>query len=175
MASSTAAPAAQLAPLPRESLLYTLTPPSTGSGSAPSIFSLIDLSNPTPSTPLLSLRTPVTSPRPHTLTRLGRTHILHADAQRALVHLHSLHAPSLSARLLPAAPLAALAASHDGAWIAGASALDGHVWLWDAQGALVGSWQAAYRPVTTLRWSEEGDFLVTAGEDARISVWTLAG
>jgi hypothetical protein len=167
------------AQLPREAILYSLTP-AQPSGHVAAVVAVVGLSAPNAHAPLLTLRSAVPAPGAHALARLGAAHVVHADAARALLHIHALPGSSgssgaLAARCIPAAPLRALAASHAAsAALAASSAADGHVWLWDPRGRLCASWQAAYRPVTCLAWTDDDDFLISAGDDSRIAAWSVA-
>lgn len=78
-------------------------------------------------------------------------------------------------RIILPSKLLCIACSPNGELIAGGS-FDGRIFLWQiATGDLLASFDAHYRAVTVLKWTEDGAGLVTGSEDARILVWSLAG
>ena len=71
--------------------------------------------------------------------------------------------------------LCSLAASPDGALLAGGGPA-GLLWLWHASsGRLMRSWHAHGRAACALCWSADGSWLVSGGEDTLVTVWSLAG
>ncbi|KAK1859194.1 hypothetical protein I4F81_001791 [Pyropia yezoensis] len=75
----------------------------------------------------------------------------------------------------PERPLVAAAASPCGSWLA-AGAASGRAYVWDApSGALLRAWDAHYRGVTALVWTDDGGGVVTAGGDGLVALWPTVG
>jgi len=70
--------------------------------------------------------------------------------------------------------LRGLAGTADGAYCAGGAAA-GKCYVWDvASGALLRQWDAHYKAVTVLAFTDDGQLLITASEDAYVHVWRVA-
>lgn len=56
-----------------------------------------------------------------------------------------------------------------------AGGVSGHCFVWDAtNGELLNTWPAHYRKTSVVRFTHDGAFVVTAGDDAIVNVWSLA-
>eukprot|EP00271_Cylindrocystis_brebissonii_P021259 TRINITY_DN7489_c0_g1_i3.p1 TRINITY_DN7489_c0_g1~~TRINITY_DN7489_c0_g1_i3.p1 ORF type:complete len:275 (+),score=12.22 TRINITY_DN7489_c0_g1_i3:82-825(+) len=67
-----------------------------------------------------------------------------------------------------------LASTSDGTHLVGGGR-SGHLFLWEVStGAMLKSWPAHSRPVTSVLFSDDSSFLVSAGEDGQIVVMELA-
>ena len=56
-----------------------------------------------------------------------------------------------------------------------AGGASGHCFVWDAtNGELLNTWPAHYRKASVVRFTHDGAFVVTAGDDAIVNVWSLA-
>ncbi|GAA5825368.1 hypothetical protein JCM10212_004092 [Sporobolomyces blumeae] len=76
-------------------------------------------------------------------------------------------------RLVPPVRLNCLETSPDGHYLAGGT-LDGRVFLWEiSTGTLVATLDAHYRAISCLAFTHDGAALVTASEDAGVSVWSM--
>ncbi|BEJ14758.1 hypothetical protein CspHIS471_0405250 [Cutaneotrichosporon sp. HIS471] len=70
--------------------------------------------------------------------------------------------------------LTCLSISPNGIWAAGGSQ-NGQVYLWEiASGLMLASWNAHYRAVTSLSFSSDSAYLVTASADASVHVFLVA-
>lgn len=50
---------------------------------------------------------------------------------------------------------------------------DGRLFVWEvATGALLASWEAHYRAITSIAWTSDAAALVTASDDTRVCVWS---
>ncbi|CCF54037.1 hypothetical protein NDA11_006354 [Ustilago hordei] len=78
-------------------------------------------------------------------------------------------------RIILPSKLSCVACSPNGELVAGGS-FDGRIFLWQiATGDLLASFDAHYRSITVIKWTQDGAGLVTGSEDSRILVWSLAG
>jgi pre-rRNA-processing protein IPI3 len=67
-----------------------------------------------------------------------------------------------------------MASSKDGAYFA-AGCASGKVYIWSlASGELIAYWDAHYKPVSALRFTNDGSFLLSGGEDGLLAVWQLS-
>ncbi|KAI7947224.1 hypothetical protein MJO28_009132, partial [Puccinia striiformis f. sp. tritici] len=81
--------------------------------------------------------------------------------------------PTPSQRLIPPGRVVVLALSPSGTYLATGSA-DGLVILWElSTGTLLASFDAHYKAVTCLAFSDDEAALVTASEDSMCSVWSI--
>jgi pre-rRNA-processing protein IPI3 len=56
-----------------------------------------------------------------------------------------------------------------------AGGASGHAFVWDAtNGELLNTWSAHYRKVTVVRFTRDGAFVITGGDDAIVNIWSLA-
>lgn len=70
--------------------------------------------------------------------------------------------------------LTCLAADTRGLLCAGGTA-QGRIYLWElASGIMCHSWEAHYRAVSVLRFTPDGNALVSGSEDAGVSVWSIS-
>lgn len=117
--------------------------------------------------------------------------IVHADADRPLIHAHTFYAEAngsssssrsgtatqtcqLAARLHPPEVTPTLSLSPTGTMLAAGSA-SGRLYVWHLpSGRLIASLDAHFRSVTCLEWTADERALVSASDDARILVWSLA-
>ena len=70
--------------------------------------------------------------------------------------------------------LGALVATADGVYCVGAGIASGRLYIWEVStGALVKVWDAHYRPVAALAFTDDGSHLISGGKDSIINVWSL--
>lgn len=185
--------------LGKEVVAYMLgPPPASGTSSdkgAPSHAAVVNLSNPSASSPLALLRGTTPFPSSSSFSAVvsqdaTSTLIVHADRQRPLIHVHAYDAAPTSsasssksksitqtcpliARLHPSEPTPTLALSPRGDMLAAGSA-SGRLYVWNvASGHLLASVDAHFRAVSCLQWTACGQALVSGGKDARILIWTV--
>ncbi|GAA5942980.1 chromatin-binding/pre-rRNA-processing protein IPI3 [Sporobolomyces koalae] len=92
---------------------------------------------------------------------------------RALLNVWNTTRESTVARLIPPVRLNTLATSRDGSYLVGGTS-DGRVFLWEiATGILLATLDAHYRAISCLEFTSDGAALITASEDAGVSVWSL--
>lgn len=168
--------------LGREVVAYILSP-STSKSQSPSYAAIVNLHHLNASSPIAHLRgtTPIPSSSSFTLNSDGdNTLMLHADTSRPLIHAHehqsgsSASTVSLAARLHPPEITNTLALSPSGTLLAAGSA-SGRIYIWYlASGNLIASFDAHFRSVTCLEWTSCEKGLISASQDARILVWSVA-
>eukprot|EP00887_Chlorella_sp_A99_P003431 scaffold7.g3431.t1 len=111
---------------------------------------------------------------PNALARLGRDYLLAAQLAKGLVHAWAWHKDHVHQRSFAPEPLAALAASPGGVFVAGGGA-SGAVHVWESSsGRLLKSWPAHYKAVSCLAFSDDGSVLLTGGQDTLVNAWLLA-
>lgn len=178
--------------LGRELFGYILSAQSSSSKQqqkAPSYAALLPVSNPNASSPIATLRG--TCPHPsHSSWSIVPSNpatsamMVHADSDRPLIHIHTYQATAgsvgsnsqtcqLSARLHPPEVTPTVQLSPSGKLIAAGSS-SGRIFVWHLpSGRMVASLDAHFRPVTCLVWTADESCLVSAGDDARILVWSM--
>lgn len=98
--------------------------------------------------------------------------VLTAQVDRGVINMYTWQRDHAQHKMPMPEKLVTLAASPDGALVAGATA-QGRVFLWQvATGLLLRTFEAHYRHIT--RMAFQGDTLVTASEDATVRVWLLS-
>jgi pre-rRNA-processing protein IPI3 len=102
------------------------------------------------------------------------TCVVMAESTRSFIHLWSWSKEQPQYRCQVPERLSCVFATADGAHcVAGAGS--GKLYLWEvASGKLLYSWDGHFRPVTALAGTCADGFLLSAGEDAIINVWSFA-
>ena len=100
--------------------------------------------------------------------------VMTAEKNRSFVHLWSWNKEQPQYRCQAPERLSCIYATADGAHcVAGAGS--GKLYLWQvASGKLLYTWDAHFRPVTALSATCADGYLLSAGEDAIINVWSFA-
>ncbi|KAM0746876.1 WD40 repeat-like protein [Meredithblackwellia eburnea MCA 4105] len=92
---------------------------------------------------------------------------------RAALNVWTFQKEQISQKLIPPVRLTTLSVSPAGRYVAGGT-LDGRVFLWElASGTLIVTIDAHYRPISVLTFSQDDAALISAGEDAGVSVWSM--
>ncbi|KAK4700094.1 pre-rRNA-processing protein IPI3, partial [Phenoliferia sp. Uapishka_3] len=92
---------------------------------------------------------------------------------RAAVNVWGFQKEAILQKLIPPVRLATLCVSNTGLYVAGGTS-DGRVFFWElATGTLLLTIDAHYRPVSVLEFSHDDSVLVSGGEDAGVSVWSI--
>ncbi|KAN0066100.1 Pre-rRNA-processing protein ipi3 [Thecaphora frezii] len=166
--------------LPSEVVLYT----TSSSASAPGSMAITNLAAPSSTTSLLSFKG-LADPAAHSVdyvptqpnALLGGTGglVFQLEANKAMLNVYSFQKDHPLLRIILPQKLSCLAASPTADFVAAGSS-DGRIFVWSvATGDLVTSFDAHYRSITVLKWSHDGQALVTGSEDARILVWSTTG
>ncbi|KAH9821233.1 WD40-repeat-containing domain protein [Melampsora americana] len=111
------------------------------------------------------------------MNSLGSTLISIAgkDGRNGLMVWTSLHQkPTPTLKLIPPGRVICISLSPSGTYLA-AGSLDGTVLIWElSTGTLLASFDAHYKSITCLQFTDDDAALVTASEDSMCSVWSLA-
>ncbi|GAA5944651.1 hypothetical protein JCM1841_007085 [Sporobolomyces salmonicolor] len=92
---------------------------------------------------------------------------------RAALNVWNFTKESTQQRLIPPVRLSTIAASPDGVYLAGGTH-DGRVFLWElSTGHLLITLDAHYRAISALAFTQDSAALVTASDDAGVSVWSI--
>ncbi|KAF6145760.1 hypothetical protein GIB67_016209 [Kingdonia uniflora] len=116
-----------------------------------------------------------TSP-PHGLTCVGgrflaSSQLRQSNSSSGSVLYWSWNRPQPEVKSFPAEPIKALVSNSDGAYIIGGGA-SGNIFVWEAvSGRLLKMWNAHYRAVTCLVFSEDESVLISGAEDGCVRVW----
>ncbi|OAD76124.1 hypothetical protein PHYBLDRAFT_186141 [Phycomyces blakesleeanus NRRL 1555(-)] len=111
-------------------------------------------------------------PRPGATLQTGA--ILTAQTDRAVLNVYGWQRDQILHKMTTPEKIITVTASHQGAYVAGATAT-GRVYLWHiATGHLLRVFEAHYRAITRLAFSDDDTTLLTASEDASVNVWVLA-
>jgi len=99
--------------------------------------------------------------------------LLSAEADRSFLHTWSLHIDQPKYRCQAPERIRCLACTADGTHCAGGG-VSGKNYLWEvASGRLLAGWDAHFKPCTVITFVGADSFIVSAGEDAMIFLWSL--
>lgn len=96
-----------------------------------------------------------------------------AQEGKSLMHMWGWQKDQLHLKLHLPERLSCFSVSANGLWASGGTAV-GHVYLWEiASGLLLASFDAAYRRINVLKFTDCSRALITGSEDSGVSVWDL--
>jgi pre-rRNA-processing protein IPI3 len=111
-------------------------------------------------------------PRPGAPLQVGS--FITAQRDRATLHVYDWRRDHIAYKMLTPEKIVTVASSHQGHYVAGATA-SGRVYLWHtATGHLKRIFEAHYRHIQRLVFSNDDSALITAGDDATVNVWLVA-
>ena len=94
------------------------------------------------------------------------------EADKAVLVLYSWQRDQPIARIVLPQKMTCASLSPQGTWVA-TGTVDGRLFVWDvASGALLTSFEAHYRAMTTIAWTSDSAAIVTASQDTRVCVWS---
>lgn len=100
--------------------------------------------------------------------------MLAAQPDKSILNVYNFQKDQIALKMVLPEKLSCLSVDHRGNFCAGGTA-QGRLYLWEiASGILYKSWDAHYRQVSVLRFTEDGAALLSGSEDSSISVWSLA-
>ncbi|KAH9935911.1 WD40 repeat-like protein [Epithele typhae] len=155
-----------------ESVLCATAPVASGSGAG--TLSLHDIQN---GTSLASWKQ--TSSNVHCTTTVQSRDgqggfMLAAQRDKSILHVYHFQKDQLALKIVLPEKLAALAADPSGKYCAGATT-QGRIFLWEvASGIMFNSWDAHYRSITVMCFSQDAAALIAGSEDSGVSVWSIA-
>ncbi|KAF8587848.1 WD40 repeat-like protein [Ramaria rubella] len=100
--------------------------------------------------------------------------ILATQSDKALLNVFSFQKDQLLSKIVLPETLSCTAVDSLGEYCAGGTS-NGRIYLWEiASGILFNSFEAHYRRVTVLRFTQDGAALVSASDDSSVSVWSIS-
>jgi pre-rRNA-processing protein IPI3 len=101
--------------------------------------------------------------------------IITAQTDRAILNVYQWHKDQVCHKMTTPEKMVAVASSHQGHYLAAATSSGGKIYLWHTPtGHLVRVFEAHYRQITRLAFSNDDTTLITASEDASVSVWLVS-
>ncbi|KAH9479497.1 Pre-rRNA-processing protein IPI3 [Psilocybe cubensis] len=156
----------------QESILCATAPPTSGAGSG-SIF-LHDIQT---GATLASFKQ--TNAGPHSLAVLESNStqggiMLASQPDKSILNVYNFQKDQISLKIVLPEKLTAIALDRRGDLCAGGTAT-GRVYLWEtSSGVLFNSWDAHYRQVNVLRFTNDGAALISGSDDSGVSVWSVS-
>ncbi|KAI0675497.1 WD40 repeat-like protein [Trametes maxima] len=154
-----------------ESILCATAPSASGSG--PGALSLHDIQT---GTSLASWKQ--TSANTHCTvvvqSRDGQGGFaLAAQQDKSIMNVYNFQKDQLALKIVLPEKLTAIASDPRGKYCAGATA-QGRIFLWEiASGIMYNSWDAHYRQINVLRFTQDAAALLAGSEDSGVSVWSV--
>lgn len=100
--------------------------------------------------------------------------IVTCQTDRAILNVYQWQRDQVLNKMTTAEKMVSTASSHQGQYLAAAT-VSGKVYLWHiATGHLMRVFEAHYRRITQLAFSNDDSTLLTASEDASVNVWLVA-
>ncbi|CEP07614.1 hypothetical protein [Parasitella parasitica] len=111
-------------------------------------------------------------PKPGASFQIGS--VVTAQTDRAILNVYQWQRDQVLHKMATSEKMVSVASSHQGQYLAAATA-GGKVYLWHVPtGHLMRVFEAHYRRITCLAFSNDDCTLLTASEDAAVNVWLLA-
>ncbi|KAI9459038.1 WD40 repeat-like protein [Russula earlei] len=99
--------------------------------------------------------------------------ILSAQRDKSLLHVYSFQKDQVFLKVVLPERLSCLSVDRRGQFCAAGTA-QGRIYIWEiASGIMYNSWEAHYRQVTVLRFTPDGEALLSGSEDSGITVWSV--
>ncbi|KAH9995419.1 WD40-repeat-containing domain protein [Russula compacta] len=99
--------------------------------------------------------------------------ILAVQPDKSLLNVYSFQKDQVSLKVVLPERLSCIAVDRRGQFCAAGTA-QGRIYLWEiASGIMYNSWEAHYRQVTVLRFTPDGEALLSGSEDSGISIWSV--
>ncbi|KAF8637643.1 hypothetical protein AX17_002711 [Amanita inopinata Kibby_2008] len=100
--------------------------------------------------------------------------ILSSQPDKPIVNVHNFQKDQISLKIVLPEKLSSIAVDYRGDYCAGATA-KGRIYLWEvSSGIMYNSWDAHYRQVAVLRFTQDGAALLSGSEDSGVSVWSVS-
>ncbi|QRV88981.1 pre-rRNA-processing protein IPI3 [Ceratobasidium sp. AG-Ba] len=100
--------------------------------------------------------------------------LLSAQADKPILNVYHFQKDQLAQRIVLPEKICCLASDNRGILCA-AGTTNGRIYLWEvASGIMLNSWEAHFRRVHVLKFTNDGAALVSASEDSAVSVWSVA-
>ncbi|KAK0238850.1 WD40 repeat-like protein [Armillaria nabsnona] len=100
--------------------------------------------------------------------------VLAAQPDKSLLNVYNFQKDQISLKMVLPEKLSCIAVDHRGEFAAGGTS-NGRIYLWEvSSGVLFNSWDAHYREVTVLRFTQDGAALISGSQDSGVSVWSVS-
>ncbi|KAL0017412.1 hypothetical protein SO802_004481 [Lithocarpus litseifolius] len=115
---------------------------------------------------------------PHGLACVGQRFLASSQlrdpsANSGCVLYWSWSKPQVEVKSFPSEPIQPVAANREGTYIVGGG-VSGDIYLWEvATGRQLRKWNAHYRAVTCVVFSDDDSLLISGSEDGSVKVWSL--
>ncbi|EIW58666.1 WD40 repeat-like protein [Trametes versicolor FP-101664 SS1] len=99
--------------------------------------------------------------------------MLAAQQDKSILNVYNFQKDQLALKVVLPEKLTAITVDPKGKYCAGATA-QGRIFLWEiASGIMYNSWDAHYRQINVLRFTQDAAALVAGSEDSGVSVWSI--
>ncbi|KAI0766912.1 WD40 repeat-like protein [Trametes elegans] len=100
--------------------------------------------------------------------------MLAAQQDKSIMNVYNFQKDQLALKIVLPEKLTAIAVDPNGRYCAGATA-QGRIFLWEiASGVMYHSWDAHYRQINVLRFTQAASALLAGSEDSGVSVWLVS-
>ncbi|KAJ7065191.1 WD40-repeat-containing domain protein [Mycena amicta] len=161
-------------------IVCTTTTPTTGSG----CIAIHDLQT---GATLAAFKQ--TTSAPHSTAIVPTQHrqggvIFAVQQDKSILNLYNFQKDQVSSKVVLPEKLSCIAVDRTGQYLAGGTA-QGRIYIWEAlsisftsiqlgSGILYNAWDAHYRKVTVLKFTNDGAALLSGSEDSGVSVWSVS-
>ncbi|KAF7323161.1 WD40 repeat-like protein [Mycena chlorophos] len=92
---------------------------------------------------------------------------------KPILNLYNFQKDQINSKTVLPEKLSCIAVDHAGEYLAGGT-LQGRIYIWElSSGILFNAWDAHYRKITVLKFSNDGSALLSGSEDSGVSVWSV--
>ncbi|KAG1436915.1 hypothetical protein G6F56_013349 [Rhizopus delemar] len=99
--------------------------------------------------------------------------VVSAQTDRAILNVYQFHKDQVLHKMITNEKMISVAASHQGQYLAAATAA-GKIYLWHRPtGELLRMFEAHYKPIHSLVFAQDDSTLLTGSDDASVNVWLL--
>ncbi|KAF5316035.1 hypothetical protein D9619_006353 [Psilocybe cf. subviscida] len=156
----------------QETVLCATAP--TKSQPGPGLIALHDIQT---GATLASFKQTNAGPRSLAVLESKNTHgglLFASQPDKSILNVYNFQKDQISLKIVLPEKLTCVALDHRGDFFAGGTAA-GRIYLWEtASGILYNAWDAHYRQVDVLRFSNDGAALVSGSDDSGVSVWSVS-
>ncbi|KAF8909331.1 WD40-repeat-containing domain protein [Gymnopilus junonius] len=100
--------------------------------------------------------------------------ILASQPDKSIMNVYNFQKDQISLKIVLPEKLTCVALDRRGDFCAGGTAA-GRIYLWEtASGIMYNSWDAHYRQVNVLRFTNDGAALISGSDDSGVSVWSVS-
>ncbi|KAJ3571922.1 hypothetical protein NP233_g3442 [Leucocoprinus birnbaumii] len=100
--------------------------------------------------------------------------ILAAQPDKSILNVYNFQKDQIALKIVLPEKLTCITVDHKGLYCAGGTS-QGRIYLWEiSSGILFNSWDAHYRRINVLKFTNDGTCLVSGSEDSAVNVWLVA-